>query len=212
MKWFKHDCDMHTDLKVQILVDKHGIEGYAIFNLCLEMVGKEGKKGKIEGQLRWRQLLLKIAQWSDEGKLNKIIETMAEVKLICSKALKYDNLYIPKFIKRADDYTLRQLRTNYGQTTDNVHVDKNRLDKIIEEYIKIKRWDIDNKELMHEVYKRNVKPAKQLALIAKDDDLKVIRQISSYLEQKGLSWTLETIIKQYPEWSKPKPKQKYRML
>ena len=40
MKWFKHDCDMHTDLKVQALYAKHGCEGYIVWIICLELLGK----------------------------------------------------------------------------------------------------------------------------------------------------------------------------
>lgn len=201
MKWFKHDVDMHTDLKVQILLEKHGIEGYAIWNLCLEMVGKEGKKGKIDGQLRWIQLLLKVAGWTDKGKLESILNTMAEIKLICSKSFKYGNLYIPKFMKRADDYTLRKLRTNYEHNTDNVHVDKIRIDKIIEEIKKKKKIDTTNNPSLETfLYKRYGRAAKQLLLITKGDitlAIKSINWVSQWCEEKQLNWELETVVKHY---------------
>src|SRR3990167_11404571 len=109
MRWFKHDCDMHTDLKIQTLMEKHGTDGYAIWVICLELLGKEGKKGLLNSKSGWQNGLLKVVGWSDNGKLISILKTMAELNLINPKSLKYGNLYVPKFIKRADDYTMRLL-------------------------------------------------------------------------------------------------------
>ena len=126
MKWFKHDVDMSSDLKIQVLIEKHGIEGYGIYNLCLEMVGKEGKRGKIGSDLRWFEGLLKIAQWSDKDKFKSILETMVELRLICPKSFKYGNLFIPKFVRRADDYTRRQIRTESVGSPEKVALEKKR--------------------------------------------------------------------------------------
>lgn len=120
MKWFKHDSDMHTDLKVQNLVDNFGIEGYAIFNLCLELVAKEGVDGRIMASLGWRQAILKVARWSDEGKLDNILKHMGKISLICPKSLRYGHLYIPKLMERADEYTQRKIGRMSGQYRDNI--------------------------------------------------------------------------------------------
>jgi hypothetical protein len=120
MKWFKHDSDMHTDLKVQNLVDKYGFESYGIYNLCLELVAKEGKRCRLNGRLRWRQLILKITQWSDENKLETIISGMAEFRLICPKSLRYGNLYIPNMKKREDEYTQRKNKEVSGEGRVNI--------------------------------------------------------------------------------------------
>jgi hypothetical protein len=195
MKWFKHDCDMHTDLKIQNLIEKHGLEGYAIWNLCLEMVGKEGSKGKIDGQLRWRQLISKVAGWSDNGKIDKIINTMASLDLICRKSLKYGNLYIPKFIKRADDYTSRKLRTQSEHPTDKVH-----LDKIIDKIRKEKRIDNTPDIPLSYFYKRYGKAAKELLMLSGQDvdvACKAIDWVSGWCKEKGLNWELETVNKHF---------------
>jgi hypothetical protein len=213
MRWFKHDCDMHTDLKIQNLIEKHGLEGYAIFNLCLELLGKEGSKGKIDGQLRWRQVILKVSGWSDEGRLDKVLETMAEQGLICGKSLKYGHLHIPKFVKRADEYTLRKLRTNSEHSTDNVRAEQNRtevekkenIDKILGEYLSLQKIDAkDNAALMHDLYVRNCRPIKKLLSICKtpEEASAAIKWVAGWLEPKGLSWTLETVIKHYTTYLK----------
>jgi len=127
MRWFKHDVDMHTDLKIQNLIEKYGLEGYAIWCLCLEMLGKEGEKGRLDSKTGWLRGLLRITRWS--GDVNKsthlenILSCMGKLNLINSNSLKHGHLHIPNFTKRADDYTARKIRTEYEQTSDNVHVD-----------------------------------------------------------------------------------------
>ena len=204
MKWFRHDCDMHTDLKIQTLLEKHGLEGYAIWNICLEMVGKEGKKGKLEGQLRWRQLICKAIGWSDNDKFDEIISTMAELGLICSKSLKYGNLYIPKFIKRADDYTLRKLRTETEQYTDNIIVEKDRIDKIRMDYIKIKGFRFE--DFSHNDFNRTAKAIKTLLIKAKLNDELVIKSFNWASQKDWCDWTLETIIKKWADFIKEQGK------
>lgn len=201
MKWFKHDCDMHTNLKIQELIDKEGAEGYAIWILCLEMVGKEGKKGKLDGQKRWQKGLEKVLQWSGNGKIDKILKTLAEVKLINSKALKYGNLHIPEFTKRGDDYFRRQLRTKSEQTTKKVPLEEIR--RIIEYIIEKNKIKVEgNTALLTHFFKRYSKAAKELALLTNckfELAKKAIDWVSGWCEPKGWSWTLETVIKHYIE-------------
>jgi len=204
MKWFKHDSDMHTNLKIQELIDRQGAEGYAVWCLCLEFMAKEGKRNRIDGQKRWKKGLIKVLQWSDEGRLNPILETLAEVKLINSKSLKYGNLHIPSFSKRADNYTKYQLKSIFKDSYPRI--DKNRIDKIIREYIREKGW-VDylekNPFLKGNVFQRNLRPAKELIIIANDDTkaIKAISVMAKEYKEKKLDWTLETVIKHYVKMS-----------
>lgn len=214
MKWFKHDCDMHTDLKIQALMEKYKADGYLVWCLCLELVGKEGQRGILNSKSGWQNGLLKVASWLDKGSLEDILKYMVELELINSKSFNYGNLYIPKFVKRADDYTRRQIRTNYGQTTDNVlveenRIDKNRIEEIIREYIRVKNYPTilsngeKDKGLINSIYKRNCKVAKELAVISNGDIPKVLKVMAWFggiCDKKGLSWSLETILKWYPEY------------
>ena len=189
---------MHTNLKVQELIDQEGAEGYAVWNLCLEMVGKEGKKGKLDGQKRWQKGLEKVFQWSGNGRMEKILSTLADVKLINSKALKYGNLHIPEFSKRGDDYFRRQLRTITEQDTKKVPLEEIRY--IIEEIIDKKRLDVSTVPLKNFVFKRYSKAAKELALLTNGDKelaKKAIDWVSGWCEDKGLNWELETVLKHY---------------
>ena len=199
MKWFKNDCDMHTNLKIQELIEREGAEGYAIWILCLEMVGKEGKKGKIDGQKRWQKGLEKVFQWSGNGKVGKILNTLAEIKLINPKSLNYGNLHIPEFTKRGDDYFRRQLRTKSEQPTEKVPLEEIR--RIIDYIIDKKRIDIDkNPHLITFSYKRYGRVAKELALIS-DFNFDVAKQaidwVAEWCEKKGYSWELETVVKHF---------------
>ncbi len=217
MKWFEHDVDMHTDLKIQSLIDKHGLKGYAIWNLCLELVGKEGKKGKLDGQTRWQEGLIKVYSRSIEGKdkveLEIILNDMSELKLICSKALKYGNLYIPNFMKRADNYTRRLLRKECEQGSNKVPLHYNTLQDITLHYIKAQGWYEslkDNKQLTSDTYKRNCRPAKALYMALGDTSkvCGVITKMAESYKQKGLSWTLETVLRHLPELLKEEPKRR----
>ena len=206
MKWFKHDTDMHNNLKIQELIDREGAEGYAVWNLCLEMVGKEGAKGKIESEKRWQKGIKKVFPRLDEGRITKILKTMAEVRLINSKALNYGNLQVPEFRKRSSDWEIRKLRSENGDTPKNLAVDKIRLDKIRKEYIRLKEWVVEDKDILSSIIKRTVRPAKSLLLMTKDDELalRAMRWTAAKCKEKGLSWEIETVIKWFPEYQKYK--------
>jgi len=207
MKWFKHDTDMHTDLKIQTLIGKHGLEGYALWNLCLEMVGKEGKKGKLGSELRWLEGLLKVVGWSDKGKIEVMLKTMAECKLICPKSFNYGNLYIPKFMKRADTYTRRQLRTDFEQSSHKVPLDKIREDKIREirtEYVKLKGWL--GQTFDSSFYGRTGKAIGKLFVLT-DKNSEIIDCLRWASKQKWCDWTLETCIRKWPDFQATKHKQ-----
>lgn len=199
MRWFKHDCDMHTDLKIQALITKHGAEGYAVWCLCLELLGKEGKKGVLKAESGWKNGLLKVLGWSDNGKISGVFETMAELRLINPKSLNFGNLYIPKFNKRVDDYTARSIRRMSEHNTDKVPLDKNRIDKIRTEYILLKGFK--ETELKPDDYGRLHKGIRDLILKAGDDAL-VIDGLH-WIETKSAgkwSWTLETLLKKWPDF------------
>lgn len=172
-----------------------------------------------ESQLIYVKLLMLAAETNNKiPKSNGVIKTALRSNLTENKieeCIKEIKANFPKFRENKGFYFLREwgnrcnwilskeLRRN-SEGTPKDAVDKIRIDKIIKEYITIKKWDSNNKELVREIYKRNARPAKQLTLIAKDKDINALQEISAYLTQKGLSWTLETIIKQYPEWYKQK--------
>jgi len=199
MRWFQHDCDMHTDLKIQNLMAKHGCEGYTIWCLCLELVGKEGQKGIINSKSGWQNGLIRICGWPDKVKLTEILNTLADLNLINRKSLNYGNLYVPKFLKRSDNWTKRLLQSGSVATTA---IDYNRLKDIRIEYTKAA--GIEEGHLKSDDYGRIHKNIKALLLKADQKDDLVIAGIHWITEISAgkWSWTLETLLKKWPEFMK----------
>lgn len=133
MKWFKHDVDMTLDLKIQEVLAQHGLEGYAIWCMTLELLGREAPESAISCIKRvrnWKKALLFLSQIKKEARLDKILETFAKIGLIDRNAFKKGDLYIPKFASRVDEYTQRKLGRISGQNPVTVPYYKIRRDKI----------------------------------------------------------------------------------
>lgn len=204
MKWFQHQTHSHTDLALRDIMTDFGMEGYGFYWICLELIGQQGDNYRLSGVKSWQKALKNISKFEDK-KIEKLLNRFSELNLICHKSMNKGELYIPKMKNYSDDYT-KKIRRVSEHSSDNVHVDKIRIDKIIQEYIRVKKWDSsikENPQLLTDIYKRNCKPAKNLILIANDDNL-VIRAIENMARQyddKKLSWTLETVTKHYLEFS-----------
>ena len=122
MKWFRHNSDSYSNLKLMDILLEFGTEGYAIYWLCLELIAQQGVDYRLNGRKSWLNALQAISKTSEEN-IKKILKRFGELKLICSKSLKKGELYIPKMEEYADDYTRRtpvKLRTNFRQTTDKL--------------------------------------------------------------------------------------------
>jgi len=125
MRWFKHDTDMHTDLKIQSLMDKFHGDGYTIWCLCLELLGKEGKNGTLTEKTMWKICVQKLVFWLKDSELEAILSYMSFLGLICPKSLRNGTLHVKKFDERADNWTKRLLHSNSVVTTAiDVDVDK----------------------------------------------------------------------------------------
>lgn len=198
MRWFKHTVKMHEDIKVQTLIKKCGLEGYGLWNLCLELVGEEGKKGRIGGELEWRNKLLEMAGWSDSGKLTNMLNTLAEIRLINPKALKYGNLYIPNIVERADDYTTRKVRSETEQIPNLYE----RMVKIRHLFTSIKGWSKDY--LSPSDYGQMARGAKELIKRAGGNDELVMDAINWVSQQGYADWNLQTVNKKWPDFMRLK--------
>lgn len=125
MKWFQHKSDAYTDFKIQELISEFGVEAYGLFWILCEFIAQQGKSYRLNSVKFWKK---NAKRWSglEEEKINKLLDKMADLKLIDKKSLNEGNLYIPKMKKYSDDYTKRVRRTS-EQDTDNVHVDNTTL-------------------------------------------------------------------------------------
>ena len=205
MKWFKHLSTAYTDLALQELRADFGLEGYGFYWLCIEIVAQQGQKNRIKNTKSWKKALRSASNLSEE-KIEKLLKSMAELNLINANALKDGDLWIPKLRKYGDEYYDRLGRLS-RQGRDFVVLDKNRLDKITTHYIQLKGWKIENnKDLLNDIYKRNVRPAKKLFNLLKNEAevLKAMQWVAQTCQNKGLQWTLETVIKWYPDFLKYK--------
>jgi hypothetical protein len=130
MKWFKHYTDAHKSLKLRALIDSYNGEGYAVWWICCEICGKEGKSEdnwRISGDKRWRDEI-KRATGLDRKKIYRILKKIAKLGLIDKNELKNGNLSIPQMGEYCDDYSER-VRRVFLQGTNNVPLDKIRIDK-----------------------------------------------------------------------------------
>lgn len=136
MRWFKHDADMSLDLKVQEVIHRHRYAGYSIWCFCLELVAREGFKGRILKGLNWTRSLKIMAAEENVKVINDVLKTLAELNLIDRKSFSKGDLYIPKMEKRVDEYTRKKLKKLSGQTPDNIRT-------ISGQYPRKTRQDID---------------------------------------------------------------------
>ena len=208
MKWFQHQTHSHTDLALRDIMADFGMEGYGFYWICLELIGQQGDSYRLNGVKSWQKALKDISKLDDK-KINNLLKRFSELNLICRKSMDKGELYIPKMKNYSDDYTKKQRRVS-EHTTDKVHVDKIRIDKIIQEYIRVKKWNgstQNNPTLLTDIYKRNCKSAKQLILMANNDNLviKAMENMSVQYNEKKLSWTLETVAKHYLEFNGSTP-------
>ena len=127
MKWFKHQSDSYSNLKHQHVLSEHGLEGYGLFWICVEMVAQQGVDYRIEKAKNWKRVLCYITRQKEE-KIDEFLKTFAETKLIDQDSLDQGDLYIPKMEDNLDDYTNRVRRVS-EPATDNVHLEQKRTDK-----------------------------------------------------------------------------------
>jgi len=101
MKWFKHDCDALTDIRIRRLIRKHSITGYGVYFAMLELISKNVTAGN-----RTFNLQEEIEELAEDWKitleiLNQIIEDMKKLELIQEAN---GTVSIPKIAYRLDNY------------------------------------------------------------------------------------------------------------
>ncbi len=186
-------CELATDER---FTDRLDDEGKLLFFCLLLLAGV--KENKIPDDEKWlkRTLNLSMEVQKIREKLNEIFKTykktFSENGFI--KFKNYSKLHNP-------------LGKSEGTPKDTQRMDK--IKKIIEEYIKKKRYIVTNengsknKEVIGALFKRNCRIAKQMLLLSKGEIepiFKAMEWFGEICDKKGLSWTLETIEKWLPEY------------
>lgn len=127
MKWFKHETDAHSNLKLQNVIDTYGLEAYGYYWMCVELVAMQSENFQLKAEKNWKNYLKKLSGLTPD-KQEPYLQLFADTNLIDKKSLSKGTLYIPKLEERQDDYT-KKVRRKYGQDTDNVHLEEKRIEK-----------------------------------------------------------------------------------
>lgn len=201
MKWFQHMTDSHTNGKMRIIIRKHGMKGYGFYWLINEIIAKEGEKFKIKPEKEWK-IIVKEMSLLEDKEIEEILQFFGGIKAICAKALGKDELYNPKLKERADDYTKRRRRVS-EHPSDNVPLQYNTRQYITKQYITTKGWEKDG--LTKDDYARINKNINALwGRVAGQGDeatkAAIICKVISWVANKDyIDWTLETVLKKWPE-------------
>jgi len=90
-------------------------------------------------------------------------------------------------------------------------VDLGSLRNVVTQYVNLKGWVLDNKDLQQDVFKRNGAPAKKLITLCQGDvelAFKSMAWCKEFHANQGLEWRLDTVVKSFPEFMKSKKKAK----
>lgn len=124
MKWFKHQSDSHTNLKIKELIRRHKLEGYGFFFLILEFVAKNSENFRISHEKVWKKELQEISKLSQK-KMELLLATLTELDLISKISFKKGILSVPKMKEYIDNY----YRQTYKQLTSNLQATAKQLTK-----------------------------------------------------------------------------------
>lgn len=198
MKWFQHECDAHGHPDLEAVMNEFGSDGYVGYFGTFEVIGKYGDKFlRLSLEKLPKNGICKRLRLS-EDKLDLIWALMAKRKALNPILLKKGVLHAPGLKKRADEYT-KKLRSLSGQCRDNIRLHYSTLQDIILHYIKTKGWVIKDKQLLSDIFKRNCSTAKKLYGLV-GQDIKKVKEAIDWMAKQGYQWSLETVIKKYPDF------------
>jgi hypothetical protein len=154
---------------------------------------------------------------NDENSIKRVLNLQENPENIRKNIDKICNVY-PKLVAQNGFLKFKNFKKihNYLRNADGTPKESPSsalrridIDKIIEEYIKKKKFVVTNQdgsknqELISAIYQRNCRIAKKLLLISNKNTDKVIKAMEWFgglCDKKNLSWTLETIEKWFPEF------------
>ena len=176
---------------------------------------------------RWKWSRNKVRRYLKELENNKDVEQQNNEVTTTITILKYNDWQVSNTVSdttndTASDTTEGQQKDskrntyNKDKTVKTVKNDKKvlfPLQEIVEHYKHIKKYDtIPNWDKEH--FARASASAKRILSQAnnKEHAYRAITEIGKYCDNEGLSWTIETIVKKFPDWklgtlkiNKPQP-------
>jgi hypothetical protein len=193
VKWIKHLTNASEDIKIKLLEEQFGNDGYAVFFKLLEKVGKEGERCCLSFETYPVKTMAKDFN-VDEKTLLAILGKMAKLGLISAKIFeKRNEIYIPNLKKYGDEYTTRGKK--YYEEQQLRKFPKEDYIKVEQAYVKLKKVNLQGNEwlpLLSEVKLmfRSGRTPEQI--------IKCMKWMSedSFYRNK---WTMATIRKKIPE-------------
>lgn len=117
MKWFKHDANAVLDSKLKRLRLKYGMEGYGLYWYCLECIARNVEQHNLTFELEEDAELIA----ADTGINREIVEEMMRYMVDLGLFENQEGtITCIKMAKRADEYTLKLLRSVSGQSPEKV--------------------------------------------------------------------------------------------
>ena len=111
MKWYQHDSNCHNDEKIRHLIHEEGLEAYAVYHICLELISEkidETKKHWIEISERVLceklcMRLTRVQRMLNSSSFQVLLQTHNEHGMFI--------LSCPNLLKRLDNWTKRSVVT-----------------------------------------------------------------------------------------------------
>jgi hypothetical protein len=134
MKWFKHNTDSYSNLKMGAILDEFGTSAYGFWWICVELVGQQGIEYRLEATKGWRRALNRFSV--NEGEIDRWLKAFGTINLIDAEALARGDLYIPNLSEYCDDYYSKSVRTisqKVRTISENVPLEEKRREEIRKE-------------------------------------------------------------------------------
>lgn len=209
MKWFKHESDAHSNIKLQALIEKIGISGYGYYWACVELVANQGGEDfRIKREKMWQIYLKKMLNIVPEDQ-KKYLVLLARYNLIDLPALKKGDLYIPKLAERCDEYTEKKKRNDEkkivsGQCRDNVGLEEKRREQNRREENSISYLKKIPEKDLQEFYERF--DCSKKGIVSKAEDLALWCETNGREKRNYKTFLLNALKKDFKQRTEPAPK------
>lgn len=110
MKWFRHDTDMHRNRKIRKLIRVHGATGYAFWCLLLEKLYEHEQGFQIQADDLWVEDIAEDLQLGDYRTPIRILDTLAELRLISKQLWEDHVIYSEAIHERGDEYIVKRVQ------------------------------------------------------------------------------------------------------
>jgi hypothetical protein len=110
MKWFHHDTDMHRNRKIRKLIRVHGATGYAFWCVLLEKLYEHEQGFQIEADELWFEDIAEDLKLADYRTPIRILDTLAELKLIDAQLWAEHFIFAPSIAERGDQYIVKRVQ------------------------------------------------------------------------------------------------------